>query len=187
MNAAPTNRARGVARLLVVLLAGLCAVPLGACGWHAGLAPDVPAGSTAAVSFLGNQSRVPDVEVELTRALTDALVDRVGLSVAHPTEADYLVRGVLLDYRRRGGVRTRDNEQLETGVELVVRLEWVRRADLVVLGTTERRLAAGFALDDRGLATDAPAEREQRQRAIANLAEGLILDLLRPPAYKGVE
>jgi len=80
-----------------------------------------------------------------------------------------------------------DNEQLETGVEIGVWVELVRRADGAVLTRSERQLSAGFALDGRGLATDAPVERAERDRALTHLAQGLILDLFRPPAYKGVE
>lgn len=169
------------------LAALACALSLAACGWRTGLGDGLPADGTVAVQFLDNRTRVPDLELEITRALTDALIDRVGRRPDHPADAEYVVRGAILDYERRSGVRTRENALLETGVRIEVQVELVRRADGAVLSEANRSLAVGFAIDDRGLATDAPAEREQRARLLRHLGEGLVLDLFRAPAYKGVE
>lgn len=178
------RRARGAVALLAALV---CAAFAAGCGWRTGVGGTLPEGGTVGVQFLDNQTRVPDLEIEVAHVLADALIDRVGLRPEHPTSADYVVRGTIVDYERRSGVRTRDNELLETGVRIEVQVELVRREDGAVLAEATRTLSAGFAIDDRGLATDAPAEREQRARLLRHLGEGLVLDLFRAPAYKGVE
>ncbi len=154
------------------------------CGWRAGLAPDLPRDATLGVHWLGNDSRVRDLELDLTRALVDAALDRVPLRPEHPARADYVLRGTLLDYRRRSGIRSPQNVLEETGVELLLEVELVRGSSGRVVARSERRLSAGFALDERGLSIASPTERAQRDRVIRNLAEGVVLDLFGPGAYK---
>jgi hypothetical protein len=166
------------------LLAAVLALLAGCGGWRAGLSPDLPPDATLGVHWLGNDSRVRDLELDMTRALVDAALDRVPLRPDHPARADYVLRGVLQDYRRRPGIRSPGNVQEETGVEILLAVELVRGSSGRVVARSERRLAAGFALDERGLSIASPTERAQRERVIRNLAEGVILDLFGPAAYK---
>jgi hypothetical protein len=170
-----------------VVAALVCSVLAACSGWRIGSGTALPAEATVGVQFLDNRTWVPDLEIEVTRILTDAVIDHVGRRPDHPSSADYVVRGAVIDYARRAGVRTRENQLLETGVTIGIEVELVRKSDGVVVSRASRAWNAGFAVDARGLATDAPAEREQRERLLRHLGEGLVLDLFRAPAYKGVE
>ena len=119
------------------LLKGLVAAALAtSCGWHAGLTPEagigrqVEGGPSVGVEVFDVHRDVlerdlePILHTELTRAVTE-LVDA---PLASPREATLLLRGEIVEYRRRGGIRSIDNRLLETAVRIRVRAELVRRS-----------------------------------------------------------
>jgi hypothetical protein len=163
------TRRRGSLR--VPLLALL--VLLGACGWRSGL-PLPPDADSVGVELFDPDPDVYERGLEplLHEQLTRSVSDLVALPLRSPERADLVVRGRILEYRRRSGVRNEDNQLLESGVRVVIEAELVER-------TTGRRLgsSARVALWS-GHALDSPAnEGAARDRALHNLAERVVLDL----------
>ena len=161
------------------MLPALLALALAGCGWHTGLM--VPEGArSVGVEVV---TRAPTVlerglEPRLTLALSQAVSDLVGLPLEEPARADFVVRGEILDYRRRGGVRSVDNQLLESGVRIEVRATLVDRK----AGETSKQalegLWSGYVLGELG------EERIAQDRALRNLAETLVLELFQPGAQK---
>ncbi len=156
----------------------LALLSLSACGWHAGLA--TPAGAhSVGVEAVQREGKVLErgLEPELTDALSEAVVDWVDLPLVAPAEADLVVRAEVLEYRRRGGVRNRDNQLVETAVFVRARAELFDRRQGRTLGTAvQAQEWSGYALDD-------PAnENAARERALRHVAVSLILGLFEAPA-----
>ena len=119
---------------------------LAGCGWHAGL--ESPAGAnTLAIRFLANDGPLRDLEVDLTRAISESAIDLVALLPATPETADLVIEGRIVDYRRRGGIRDPENRLLESAVGIQVEAQLVRRSDGAVLSNTSRWLEAGYGIE----------------------------------------
>ncbi len=150
----------------------LCA----ACGWHAGLG--APAGArTVGVEAVRREGSVLErgLEPRLTDALSAAVVDWVDLPLVAPDEADLVVRSELLEFRRRGGVRTPENELIETAV--FVRASAVlydRRSGTPLGEPVQAQQWSGYALDD------VANEDAARDRALRHVAVSLVLELFQP-------
>jgi len=149
-----------------------------ACGWHAGLGAPQGARSVG-VEAVRREGRVLErgLEPELTDALSEAVVDWVDLPLVRSARADLVVRGEVLEYRRRGGVRNRDNELVETAVFVRARAElFDRRIGRPVGVAVQAQEWSGFGLDD-------PANEDAaRARALRHVAVSLILALFEPRA-----
>jgi hypothetical protein len=166
---------------LLALTAGLL---LGACGWHTGLS--APAGArTVSIEFAANETRLPDLEVDLTDALYRAVLDRLDLAVVAYGEADLVLDARLVDLRRRGGVRDEDARLLEGGVILGVEVDLRDRRSGAVLQTSRRRLSSGYVVGPGLSPATAPGEPLARTRVLHNLADGVILDLFAPSSESG--
>ncbi len=100
---------------------------LGGCGYNTGF--EVPAGvETVGVRVFWNDTQRRDLELELHRWVSDSVQRLVDAPLVSPEVADLVLDGRLLDYSKRGGIRSPDNKQLETGVRVVVEARlWRRR------------------------------------------------------------
>jgi hypothetical protein len=158
------TRAHASAALLLALLAG--------CGWHAGIeAP--PGARSIGIEAVRRNEHVLERGLEplLTEQLSRSVSDWVALPLASPSQADLVVRGEILDYRRRSGVRNTQNELIETAVFIRAQAELFDR-------TSGRTSAPVFAQAWSGFALDDPAQEEAaRDRALRVIAETLVLDL----------
>ncbi len=173
----PPERSRR--RLLGRSAAALAALALVGCGWHAGLL--APAGAeTLGLRFLGNDTRLPGFEVDVTQAIGRAVRDRVSLRTAAPERADLVLEGEVFELRRWAGVRSPENEQLEASVQIGVELRLIERKTGEILATSRRDLRAGYVIDPGFGIANTPGQVTAQNRAISNLAEGLVLDLFRP-------
>ena len=155
----------------------LAALGLGACGWHAGLV--APGGArSVAVEVFETDSEVLERNLEpiLAEALSGAVQDLVGTPLVAPSRADLVVRGQILGYSRRSGVRDTKNRLKETGVLVRVAAElFDRRSGEVIVPSIQRHVWSGYTLGP-----DASAhEAEARKRGIRHVAETLVLDLFR--------
>ncbi len=148
------------------------------CGWHAGLVP--PDGShSVGVEIFETRREVLERGLEplLSEELSKAVVEFVGAPLATPGRADVVVRGRILEYRRRAGIRNTQNELVETGVFILASAELVdRRSGKVLVPTREAHNWTGYALDR-------PVENEDdaRQRALRYVAQTLVFDLFTAP------
>ena len=169
---------RGV-RLGLAALALLAA----SCGWHAGLAvPDVLAPNrTVGVEVFGtNRERVlaRDLEPLLHEELSRAVSDLVSAPLVSPDRADVVVRGRIVDLRRRSGIRRantgtsgeRRNDLLETSLRMVVSAELVDASGRVLRPARNAAVSSGYAVGLDG-------EEAARARALRHVSETLVLDL----------
>ena len=163
----------------LALLAGATLLAAG-CGWHSGL-PTPEGARTIGVEAARREGTVLERGLEplLTDALSRTVVDWVDLELVAPDEADLVIRPLILEYRRRGGVRSSDNELLESAVFMRIQAELIdRRAGTAkpVAGPAIAQLWSGYSLD-------VPTNEDRaRDRALRHLSETLVLDLFGPRA-----
>jgi hypothetical protein len=167
-------------------LAALSALLLGAgaagCGWHAGLAPpplesELQGPKRVAVEYFEARPEllVRGLEPLLQDQITLVLSDLVGARLVAPAQAELLVRGRILDYRRRGGIRNKDNQLLESGVRIVVSAELVdTRTGKTVRTPVTADVWSGYTAGPEQAVDN---EREARDRALRHIAESLVLQL----------
>lgn len=149
-------------------------VCLAACGYRSGLV--APEGyRTVGVEIFANDSKEPDVERRLHVYLSRSVRDAVEAPLVDPDDADLVVQGRVIAYRRFGGIRGSNNELLETGVSIGVEAWLVdgrtgdRVGETVVSGQT-----VGYTT------VEAIGEERSRDRSLDHIAEGLVLDLFAP-------
>jgi len=185
------------------------ALAVGSCGYSTGFR--VPEGvQTVGVEVFGNDSRLRDLELELQDALVRSTSRLVHAPIVDPSEADLVLRGRIVEYRRRGGIRSPENVLLETGVRIVVDVQLVRRFpqsavapgpepdrsdqppspsdDRISMPTTapnERVLRPMRATQEFGYRLAEPnGEALARERTLTNLADRIVLDLFGALAYE---
>jgi hypothetical protein len=159
-------------------LAGLLALSAG-CGWHGGL--EVPGkGRTIGIEVFEVPPEILErnLEPRLSEALTRAVVDLVDATVASPAEADVVVRGQILQYQRRAGVRDKENQLRETGIYVSATASLVdRRSGEALAPAARAHVWSGYVIEAE---TSVANEAQARDRALRNVAQSLILDLLSP-------
>lgn len=170
-----------------IAVSSVLAAALFACGYQTGLT--VPEGmQTVGVEFFGNEGPLRDVEVQLQAELAQAVERMVPVRIVDPKHADLIVRGRVLDYSRRGGIRSEDNKLLETGVRISVEALLVdpkRQFDRDGKPLPPRVLRKAVTTTASGYRIEEPdGERAARARALRNLADRLTLDLFGAVAYE---
>ena len=149
----------------------LCWLGASGCGYSTRLVLH-DAGDSVGVELFGNSSLERDVERELHVEMTRAVRNLIDLPLRSPERADLVLRGKILQYHRRGGIRSPQNRLLETGLRIVVSASLVDRASGERLsGPLEIPTEVGYSL--AGVGSEAAA----RTRALRNLAERIALDL----------
>ncbi len=164
--------------LLLAILPATLIGPL-SCGYVAGLRP--PAGArTIGVDVFGNGTNLRNLELELTEEIARVLTNLIDLPLVPPDEADFVIRGELAAYNRRGGARDEDNLRLETGVLITIASRLVDRRTDEAVRSSVTALGTGIVIEEGIVADDTPEETEARDRAIENLATRIVLDLFLP-------
>lgn len=164
------------------VLVSLALLGLAGCGWHTGAGPHArdglegatyAAGTTVGVELFGRAREVLErnLEPELHAALSRAVVQHAGYPLADASGADLVLRGTVLDYRRRSGVRSEEHVLLETGVRLRVSAELVDRSTGDVLAVTKPHVWSSYALDG------VPREAAARERGFDFLARRIVFDV----------
>lgn len=169
-----------------LILLALCAalVPCG-CGYSTGLTlPDTY--RTVGVQVFGNETKVPDLEGRMQNALTESVRSRVDARLVSPEHADLVIRGRLLDYERRNGVRSPENELLETGVRISVEAKLVRHSAEpggkdIVLKEIRFDDESGYRVDE---ADQSPGEFTAVNRILRRVSDRIVLELFVPVAYE---
>ena len=160
------------------------AAALGACGYRTGLVPP-ELGETVAVEFFANDSKVRDLEVELETSLTDAMNRMVHAPLVAPAAADYVLRGRIISYTRRRGIRSPDNVLLETGLRISVQARLIRRRFVAERELAEELVAEGRYGSEAGYRLETfQGEAEARARALRNIADQIVMDLFGSLAYE---
>lgn len=159
-----------ISRRLALVLA-LLALGTAGCGYSSGLL--APEGyESVGVAIFANDSKVPDLERDLHQFVSTSVRDAVEAPITSPELADVVVEGRILGYAHFGGIRGPNNELLETGVSISVE-SWLtdrktgeRLGEPVYSGQT-----VGYTTIEFG------GEERSKDRALAYLAEGLVLEL----------
>lgn len=160
----------GRGRSFVLTLLFACG--LGACSYRASL--DLPEPySSVGIEIFSNSSYERDIEAELHGAMVRSTRDLLDTPLVAPGRARAFFRGEILDYRRRAGIRSSANVQVETGVTIRVRAElYDPVSDEPLAGPITLSTQIGYALDRR-----TTNEAEARDRALALLAERIVIEL----------
>ncbi len=152
-------------------LLALLTLQLASCAYRAGF--ELPERfSSYGVEIFANSSREPDLERPLHTALTRTLADHAGARLVRPSRADAIIRGRILTSERRAGIRSPDNEWLESGKRIQVQSELVDKASGEVLAQARTYLEVGFVFGQHG------GEAAARDYALENAAQRLVLELL---------
>ena len=158
----------GVLEALLGILLG--SLTLTACGYTTRL--NLPEEySSVGVEVFANDTRLPDLERPLQDFMTRAVRDYTGSRLVRPNRASSLVRGRILSYYRRNGIRTAQNILQESGVIIEAEASLIDTATGTPLARTRSSTRVGFAFGIDG------GEEGATLRALDNLAERLILDL----------
>lgn len=159
------------------LLAGLAlaiALLAAGCGYSTGIRVGDRVKSLGVTYFL-NSTLEPDVERDLQNAITASVRSLTDVRLADPGTAEVVMRGVIREYRFRGGIRSADNQLLETGLFIEAEAGLYDRSSDRALGP--QKVAHVWI----GYTVDQPAgESDARQRAIRFIADQLVLDLFSP-------
>jgi hypothetical protein len=144
---------------------------LPACGYNSGLR--TPEGyQSVGVAIFANDSKVPDLERDLHLFVSTSVRDAVEAPLTSPELADVVIEGRVLNYSHFGGIRGSENELLETGVSISV------EAWLSDRRTGERIGEPVYSGQTVGYTTiEFSGEERSRDRTLAYLAEGLVLEL----------
>ena len=150
----------------------LFACGLSSCAYRASL--DLPDPYTSVgIEIFSNSSYERDIEAELHRAMVRSTRDLLETPLVAPGRGRAFFRGEILDYRRRGGIRSSENVQVETGVTIRVRAElYDPVSNEALAGPITLSTQIGYALDRR-----TTNEAEARDRALALLAERIVIEL----------
>ena len=124
------------------------------------------------IKIFANEGREPDLERRLHQQLTLAAQHLVDAPLVAPSHADVTLSGRILEYHTRGGVRGKDNVLLERVVDLTIEASLHDSSGLLLAGPVTLRQDVGHTTREPG------GPRAAEDRAVANLAEGVILDLL---------
>jgi len=99
------------------LIAAVLCLSAASCGYSAGLR--APEGhNSIGLELFGNSSDLRDLEADLYQAISLSMNQLVQSPLVAPDDADLVVRGRILEYRRRGGARDEKNLLQETGVRI---------------------------------------------------------------------
>jgi hypothetical protein len=156
----------------VVAALALCLAALAAsCGYTSGMRLPEHYHSVG-VEIFANDTLEPDLERDAHLAFTNQVIQLVRSPLAAPSRADVVLEGRLVEYSRRGGIRSgTDNSLYESAV--VIRIEaWLvdRRSGERIGPPSLRGIRVGYVVDE-----DA-AERQARDRALEYVAQQLVLD-----------
>jgi hypothetical protein len=183
---------------LLLALAGVAA----GCGYSTGLRLPEHV-QTVGIEVFGNDSKERDLEVEFQRLLVDSVDRLVHARIVPPDQADLILRGRIVSYERRNGIRSIDNVLLETGVRITIEAQLVQRFEQSVVAEgsepqrsdlppsrfddrnslpptaqNERVVRPMRASQEFGFLVDEPfAEAVARERTLSSLAERFVLDL----------
>lgn len=145
----------------------------GGCGYSSGLKVAQNYDSVG-VELFGNDTFERDLEPLLHAHLTEVLTEISDARLASPEQARGVIRGKLVSYHRRNGIRSRDNRLLETGVTIEVEAGLYVRGSETPLRTARASTSVGYTLDGLG------NESEAKDRALRHIAEELVLELFSP-------
>lgn len=156
----------------------LCALALLAtsCGYGTGLQVRASGIDSIGIEFFGNETPERDLERDLQDELARAVRSLSDAPIEGVERAATVIRGTIRQYHRRSGIRSPENQLLETGVYFEVEAGlYVRGSKTASRGPARASTWVGFVIEPTG-----ENERRARERAMRHVAEELVLDLFTP-------
>jgi len=165
------RRASRVRRALIAL--ALCAVGT-ACGYSTGLSV-AERYQSIGIAVFGNDSFERDLERPLYDEISRAIRNYADAPIVDPEHADVVVRGTIKTYHRRPGIRSPENQLLETAVIIDVEAGLYKRGSEAPLhGLIHAPGSVGYVIGPT------QNEMDARNRDLRLIAERLVLDLFAP-------
>ncbi len=128
-----------------------------------------PGIESVAVPYFENRSTEPDIEVELTDAILNGLINDRTLRVTDDSRADVLVVGTVRSYRFQEAFFGADRQAEEYRIDIEVEVELRRRSDdESVAGPKVIRGTGSFYVDE-GAAGEAAAREEAAQMIVEGI------------------
>ncbi len=164
----------GALRTVVLAALAIAGFVLQGCGYSTGLrAADRI--RTVGITVFGNQTLERDLERRFQDEISRAVRSLTDVPIQPPARAEFLVRGTVTDFRRRGGIRSPENRLLETGVYVEIEAALIDRASDRALGPPRRAgVWVGYVVGDPH------GEDQALDRAIRHVAEEIVLVLFSP-------
>ncbi len=163
-------------------LVSIALFAIAGCGYATGLTAPEGAQSVG-VELFNNTSKVRDLEALVHDRLTGSLRSRINLRLEKPSAADVVIRGRVVDYARRSGIRSEDNKLLETGVQIQVEAELIRPTK--VEGRDDTVLRKILVEEESGYRLEEPnGELDARDRVLRRIADRIVLELFAPLDYE---
>ncbi len=129
-----------------------------------------PGLETVAVPYFENRSTEPEIEVELTEAILQGLIDDRTLRVTEENVADALVLGTVRRYSFKEAFFGADRQAEEYRIDIEVEVRVVERASGEVLAGPQRIRGTGSYYLEEGPA----GEAEARDQAAQMIVEGIL-------------
>ena len=178
---------------LSVVAAALTGLALTGCGYSTNMR--LPDGfSSVGIEYFENTTDLRNLEADLYQALSESVMLFVAEPLAAPDDSDLILRGAIIEYRRRGGVRNEFNRLSETGVRIIVEAQLFDRHTGQAVGELARiTKETGYIVGEGSLDTstldetrrnptlELQEERRARARTLRLLSEELVFELLALP------
>lgn len=156
----------------VMLFPILCNLVLLACGVYSFSGSGLPSHiKTVAVPLFGNQTAEYGIKEKLTDEIIDRLVADGRIKVASKEDADSLIRGVVVDYKRQAYTFDKSENVQEYIVRIYVDVSYEDVKKRKVIWREERM--EGWGTYDVDIEA-AEGEELGRERAIAKLVEDIV-------------
>lgn len=179
------------------LLAPLLA--LASCGYSTNMR--LPDGyDTVALEVFENSTDLRNLEADLYQAMSQSMVQYVSAPLVAPGQSDLVIRGRIVEYRRRGGVRNEVNRLDETGVRITLEAHLYNKITGAQVGRTVRATKeTGYIIGEgtldlstidetrRNTILEMEAERAARARTLRLVCEEIVFELFATPSEPPVE
>jgi hypothetical protein len=156
---------RWVVALLLVPLLGLSG-----CAYSTRPGKLRPGLQTVAVPFFENRSNEPGIEVELTEAILDGLIEDRTLRVTEEEQADALVLGTVRRYTFQEAFFGQDRQAEEYRIDIEVEVSVVDRASQEAIAGPKRIKGTGSYYITEG----PEGETDARAQAAQAIVEGIV-------------
>lgn len=181
------------------LLLAMTALLFASCGYTSIMR--LPDGyETIGLEVFDNPSDLRNLEADLYQAMSQSMMQYVAAPLASPGTSDLVIRGRVVEYRRRGGVRNELNRLSETGVRITLEAHLYdpstgRQVGESVQATQEIGYIVGEGTLDtstidetrRDPTLEREAERIARNRALRLASEEIVFELFATPAPRPIE
>ena len=159
-----------------LLLAGIGLLPLHGCGVYSASSGRVQEErKRVAVSYLENRTAEPNIEVQLTDAIIQALQDDNTLKVVEEPDADSLLSGVVERYRLKEAFTNADLQINEYQVQIAVSLTFeIKQTGERVIDKQRFTGVGNYSLDDPNGTSELTARVEAAREIVRDVVAQVV-------------